>query len=648
MKRIPETGRLRTLMGCSAAAIITTSILTVGASSALAQDQPNRGPNQGQGAGDGSNQTQGDDRQGRGDRGFRGNREGRGGPGGWWGDRGWQGRGRDGGGGGEGGRGGGPGRGLGLMGTPDGLFSPDFMTRDAPLVIEDLNLDDTQRAIVAQLFEDYDDNFRTLVDTLRAETELLNEAYVPDPELEASMQQVRESMSDMRDEMRAARSQGNNPGDERPGRGQNNQGRGQQDRGDNDANSPDQVGQRNDDGGEGQEMTREQRREQAEALRAEFRLKFDDLHDQMRSVREKRYASTEMQTLLDARVNLIRAFARDKQQLRDSTASGIRALLIEDQTHLWDDVSRELRRKRLMSRGRLSGESTDLIEILDDMDMEDSEQNEDLILLHDNYSLDLDEALKARENFKYAEGLDLMDHIRNQDFNQGIEVLRKQLTLQEMTRDVNDQYIEAMTLVLPETAGTDFRMRALRRGYSGVFRPTRGERVLLSAMEIEDLDPEILGAVAELMQSHGSEIAVFNEDILVILRSEESARELRRAEDRISRFRGERRSRDREEFDPVREAYEKRNQIDERYLATLESLLTAEQFEAIEGRRNRGWGRGQRDRGQGGEGGFSREDFIGQFDKNGDGQLDDDERRAARDAMRERFRGGGGRNEGGS
>ena len=31
-----------------------------------------------------------------------------------------------------------------MTGTPDGLFSPDFLTRDAPMVIEDLNLDDTQ------------------------------------------------------------------------------------------------------------------------------------------------------------------------------------------------------------------------------------------------------------------------------------------------------------------------------------------------------------------------------------------------------------------------------------------------------------------------------------------------------------------------
>ena len=219
----------------------------------------------------------------------------------------------------------------------------------------------------------------------------------------------------------------------------------------------------------------------------------------------------------------------------------------------------------------------------------------------------------------------------------GLSVLRKRLVLQEATRDVNDQYIEAISLVLVSPQSNEFRLQSLRRGYSDIYRPTRGERAMVAAMEIEELDPDVLVAVADLMQSHGDEIASFNEDMLLILRSEESARELRRAEERMSRFRGQRSERDEGSFDPVREAMEKRNEIDQRYMSSLESILGPELYESIAGRRRGRGGGGDR-----GQEGFSREQFIGEFDKNGDGELDEDERRAARDAMRERFRGGQG------
>lgn len=595
-----------------------------GSSQSEQDDRPNRG-NRGERGERGERGNRGD-RADRGERGNRGERGMRGERGGRMG----QDRPDRGGAGGPGGRRGqdGPGRGLGLMGTPEGLFTPDYMTRDVPMIVEELKLDDAQQAVVSQLFEDYDTTFRGLVDSLRTETEALNEAYVPDAEIEQRMEETRESMRALRDEAREARRSF--------GQGQRGDaGRRGERGGQEDPEAGDQPVVDSDE----QPESREEREARAEAMRQEFRMQFEDMGAQMRSIRDQQFASTQMQELLDSRVAMIREFARDKKQLRDSTESGLRALLIDEQGEIWEVVSKKLRRLRLMPRGRLSGESTDVLEVLEDLDLDASVDTEDLQMLRDNYIQEIDSALIAREAFDYAQGLDLMEHFRNQDFSSGLDVLRQRLDLQESTRDVNDRYIDAITLVLPTPQSDEFRLDALRRGYSGIYRPTRGERAILAAMEIEDLDPEMLAAVADLMQRHGDEIATFNDDMLVVLRSEESQRELRRAEERMNRFLGERSDRGEQPFDPVRDALERRNEIDERYMASLEALLGAELFETVAGRRNRGRGNGP-DRG--GQGGFSREQVMSQFDKNGDGELDQEERQAFRDAMRERFGGGQG------
>ena len=61
--------------------------------------------------------------------------------------------------GGRGGRGGGRGGMMGGMRDIRELLEPDFSRRDVPLFVEQLQLDDGQRAIIESLIEDYDDTF---------------------------------------------------------------------------------------------------------------------------------------------------------------------------------------------------------------------------------------------------------------------------------------------------------------------------------------------------------------------------------------------------------------------------------------------------------------------------------------------------------
>ena len=518
------------------------------------------------------------------------------------------------------------------MGTPEGLFTPDYMTRDVPMVIAELQLADDQRSIIEELFNVYDSSFREALDTLREGTEQVREAYEPDPTIDERLLNLREQMRGMRQEMRQAR--------EAFGRDRRENGSDQDSSGRANDQNQEALGE------EAEQASREQRREQAEAMRAEFRERFSVLRDDMRSMQQAQIQTEQMQAMFDQRMKMIRDFAGSKRQLRESVESGIRSLLLENQIEDWETIERTLRRKRLLSRGRLSGESTDLIEILDRIDMAESNDSVEMDTLVDAYEIDIDQALRQRENFDYTTGLDLMDQLRKWDFDVALTSIRKGLSTQESIRDLNDQYIEAIFLVLPPLERDEFRTQSLMEGYSRIYRPTRVERMLVNAMEIEDLDPDVLEAVAELMQGHGDEIAIANDDLLIIFRQEDSNRVFARSSRRINRMQGI--DSEDEQFDPVREAFEARGDIDDRYMTSLESLLTPEQFETIAGRQGRQGrqgregerqrGRGDRDRGDSSQ---AREQFMKQFDRNGDGQLDDEERNAMREQFRQRRDGGG-------
>jgi hypothetical protein len=98
--------------------------------------------------------------------------------------------------------------------------------------------------------------------------------------------------------------------------------------------------------------------------------------------------------------------------------------------------------------------------------------------------------------------------------------------------------------------------------------------------------------------------------------------------------------RDRDEDDPYRDGLEDRERIDERYVEQLRALLTPEQQEALPAQRG---GRGGGGWGGGGMSEEQRAEFMKRFDKDGDGELSDEERRA----MIEEFRGGRGGGRGG-
>ena len=491
------------------------------------------------------------------------------------------------------------------------IFQPDYMTRDLAIIVEGVRLDSGQQDVVEMLLEDYDANFQLAVDETQASMSDLGEGSGVS-ELEADrIDQLRGQMESMREEMRAARDAADaqpEPEDEQ-------------------AREP---------------LTEEQRAER-NAIRESFRERMTIIRDEFRSVRESQMKSDVMQDLLGQQLKLLKQFSRAREYMGDEVTGAITAILSEPQLASWDNVQRQIRRLRLLPAGRLQGERTDITSLTDSF-VASSVQEESLQAIRDavtSWELDLDVALLQRQAFDDTGVFLLLSAMTEMDYEAMMKIFRRRQPKAEAVRDVTDAAIDLIAASLPAEQGEDFRRRAIQDGYDRVFNTTRSQRAIIAATELEDLDEELLAAVAALLVDCNLEMMAAAENILVVIRRHDEPREIRFVERMIERQAGEQQNEQRE-ADPIRVVFEKRDELDDAYLEQLRSLLGEELVATLPG------GKKREDRGERGRGGFGgpgggdpearRAAFMKQFDANGNGEIDESERQA----IREHFRGMGG------
>jgi hypothetical protein len=385
--------------------------------------------------------------------------------------------------------------------------------------------------------------------------------------------------------------------------------------------------------------------------------------EQMQKATE-RFANEAVDSGLDAEVkdamnemlSKLEAWTMRKAELRDDFVFGMKAVLDDDQMTLWPAFDRFLVREKSLSRGRISGEDVNLFFEVDELRLPPDEFAK-VEPLFDGYEQRLDEALRARNAYLESSMTDLFRAVRDGKSDGAGRIFKRQADLRSAVRDVNDDYRRQMVEALGDSEwARSLDARVLEKGWQRIFRQTRTDRMFDDAMKIEGLAPETLQAVTDLYSQYRGEIAPVNERLKATARTEEPAELVRNGERFVgmmsqgiagmARNFGPGGDADRE--DPMRKLFDSRDAIGERYEERLKALLTPEQYESIAPR-----GRG---RGPGGGGGFGgpgggfdpnalleripeeqRKAFLDRVDANKNGKVDEDEREAVREYMREQF-----------
>ena len=489
------------------------------------------------------------------------------------------------------------GGGFGNMMSTGGM-TPDYMLRDLKRFEEALGLTKEQLTIVEQILRDYDESFREASDASRSS---IGESFgsmrgnEDDP--------ARQQSQDMRSQMREVREK---------------------------LDSARQL-----EGEDGMSELQERLNKELEVLRKD-----------MQELRVQQWQSPERLAAFEDVALLMQDQLRLKRNMKLEFESDLVAILTESQFELWPPLKRQLIRDRLLPRGRLSGETVDVMGLVQQQEFEDQSLISLLPILSE-WDEQVTSALESRDDHMVENQGSLMTAMSSMNSSNGILVMKEQANLAEAVRDINDNAVQNIVLLLPEEQGRQFDRIAKERGYPRIFRDTRIDRSFKAAMELEDLEADILVAIKELYEAFKIEVAYANEQIYAATHRWEAQEQL----DRMNRF-AERMtgaSSNRPES-PIRKAQDDRRKIEDNYLEQLKLLLTPEQIAAIgglderseRGQRDNRWGgnRDGADRDRGGQRGMEggREQFMQRFDANGDGTIDEYER----SQIREFFRNGGG------
>lgn len=364
----------------------------------------------------------------------------------------------------------------------------------------------------------------------------------------------------------------------------------------------------------------------------------------MEEVRKQRQASgeeKESQRLMGEMIEKLEGWRAQRAKLREQLISGVKAQLSEAQTSKWPTFERKLDREKTLPRGRLSGESTDLLRIVDRLELDDATLAAAKEAL-DNYELRLADALKARNDYAAQSEPRLMRAIQELDVKAGLDIVRKQTQYRVRLRDVNEESRTLIAAGLPAEASAKFTEEALRDAFERIFRPTRADDVLEYIRSLE-LSPEVVHQIDAIEQAYRQELKATNDKLVALTKKEEPQEQMREAERFAGFMSGNFQPRRGGEAnpdggDPMRDGFRDRREMAEKYIERLAAVLTPDQAASMPKQRER--------RAMGG--GMDnlppemRDRIMQRVDTNGNGQIDPDEQEAAQRMFRERFGGGGG------
>ncbi len=197
-------------------------------------------------------------------------------------------------------------------------------------------------------------------------------------------------------------------------------------------------------------------------------------------------------------------FEERKQAITDQLMADLRLLLTPEQVVYWSRFERDLRRRRTITEGGLvSGETVDLVKMLDDLEIR-GEARQAVASLEDQYVTELDRALvtrnqvyddttnKAFERFT-TEGFGDMDSVM-EIFR---ELLEDAMVQAVRVRDINLKYAATIGRALPAEIGKEFQDTFNELCFPRVYRASTTDRAFETILSFEDLTEEQRGRVLE-------------------------------------------------------------------------------------------------------------------------------------------------------
>ncbi len=275
------------------------------------------------------------------------------------------------------------------------------------------------------------------------------------------------------------------------------------------------------------------------------------------------------------------SFRKAKNTLRQQFVMDVQTKLAEPQVERWPDLERTLRREKSLPKGRLSGERTDLVKVIKQLDLNEKDRNAVAESLH-SYELALDTAIAQRNEFIPACETKVDKAMKDGETDKALSIIDRAASLRVAIRSINEQFTDVISEKLPADKAGAFRNLVLQTSYPSVYRTTNAQKTFAAARKIEGLDSQTLAGLAELEKAYSAELNEVNTQIRNALAKQEPLEPRASIEQLNALKAGDHPMEpmmmgDSNSANPVREAFGKRRDLDDRYIKTVRGMLSPDQ-----------------------------------------------------------------------
>jgi len=274
----------------------------------------------------------------------------------------------------------------------------------------------------------------------------------------------------------------------------------------------------------------------------------------------------------------IKAFLAAKRALRARVMAEVQAILAEEQLALWPAFERTLTRIKTLPLGTFDGESTDLLAILDDLDLSETALQKIAPLL-ESYELQLHAALVRRNELLEDVDAEIDLALYEHDGDRALMLVDRATRARTTIRRLNEQYREMITGELSHPQAGAFRRSALAAAYPTVYRRTLGEEAFAQALQLDSISGDVRAAITTLHADYLQQLGRINDRIVRTIRDQQPRRvreaiEQAVAELTAAEFPSERSA----ARDTITDDFRRRQQLDGRTLRSLYGMLTEAQI----------------------------------------------------------------------
>lgn len=335
--------------------------------------------------------------------------------------------------------------------------------------------------------------------------------------------------------------------------------------------------------GEIPDEVREQLQKQAEEMAARIQEQMENGESsfEVADPAEVERSLAEHQAHMEELAEAARKFEIQKEALRKAFEADVQTELTPEQLERWPALERTLVRRKTLPQGQLTGESADLIAVLEGLGI-DLDATTPIAEQALAYELALHDALVRRNAFVDEANEKVDEAMSNGDGQTALELVERGADYRMAVRDLNQRYAQTMEAVIGDERAADFADAARKALWSRVYRPTRAERAYEQARQLDDISEAKILQILELEQAFRAELDRVNAELVRTIDREEPLERVRSMERVADMMSGATPPGNMElPKDPVREAFRERRRFERRHMKNLYDMLTPEQVAVL-------------------------------------------------------------------